>query len=292
MPLKTTLRTIVASVLLVIVICPAFAQLKPVSIPVSADQKWEYIVVSYGKTEFGAPQKTLAYRPIGLLNGQEAQDLQNSLDILGRFGWEAVAFVGSIGGDQQIVLKRKYDKNRIVSERESIARGTELYIKDMADILEREQSLRDAERLAEEEARNKPHLLDLDSEDEEAAKAARLVAFRNFYNEGFKNSELSQTSTITIEYSNASSGDINVVIRTDLTKRFLKDDGKSYRGKEVYQFLKSGVPLPNFSSELLARSANVKITAVGFIQFQDKSVDVALYLNTYSSILGKWSGYF
>jgi hypothetical protein len=292
MPLKTTLRTIVASVLLVIVICPAFAQLKPVSIPVSADQKWEYIVVSYGKTEFGAPQKTLAYRPIGLLNGQEAQDLQNSLDILGRFGWEAVAFVGSIGGDQQIVLKRKYDKNRIVSERESIARGTELYIKDMADILEREQSLRDAERLAEEEARNKPHLIDLDSEDEEAAKAARLVAFRNFYNEGFKNSELSQTSTITIEYSNASSGDINVVIRTDLTKRFLKDDGKSYRGKEVYQFLKSGVPLPNFSSELLARSANVKITAVGFIQFQDKSVDVALYLNTYSSILGKWSGYF
>lgn len=134
---KATLRTMVVSALLIIVACSASAQPKPVLTPVSAEQKWEYIVVSYGKTEFGAPQKTLAYRPIGLPNGQEAQDLQNSLDILGRFGWEAVAFVGSIGGDQQIVLKRKYDKSRIVSEREAIARGAQLYIKDMADILER-----------------------------------------------------------------------------------------------------------------------------------------------------------
>ena len=289
MQLRASFNSMAVSVLLVIVVCPVFAQLKPISTPVSADQKWEYIVVTYGKTEFGTPQKTLAYRPIGLANGQEAQDLQNSLDILGRFGWEAIAFVGSIGGDQQIVLKRKYDKNRIVSERESIARGAELYVKDMADILEREQNLRDAERLAEEEARNKPHLIDLDSEDAEAAKAARLVAFRNFYNEGFKNSELSQTSTIKIEYPSAFSEDINVGIRTDLTKRFLKDDGKSYRYSEVAQFLKNAVALPNFPNGLLAKFADVRITVVGFIQFQGESVEITHYKNTY--ILGSWTGF-
>jgi len=71
------------------------AQTKPVSTPVvqqggsgsiTIDQQWEYIVVSYGKTLFASPQKTLAYRSIGLVAGQEAPDLENSLDILGRFG--------------------------------------------------------------------------------------------------------------------------------------------------------------------------------------------------------------
>ena len=181
----STLRRCAVLLVLIIVACPAFAQQKPVSTPVSVDQKWEYIVVSYGKTEFGGPQKTLAYRPIGLPNGQEAQELQSSLDILGRFGWEAVAFVGAIGGDQQIVLKRKYDKNRIVSEREEISRGAQLYIKDMADILEREQNLREAARRAEDEERNKPHLIDLDAEDAKSAKAASLVALRNSYIEAF-----------------------------------------------------------------------------------------------------------
>jgi hypothetical protein len=246
-------------------------------------------VVSYGKTAFGGPQKTLAYRPIGLPSGQEAQELQSSLDILGRFGWEAVAFVGAIGGDQQIVLKRKYDKNRIVSEREAISRGAQLYIKDMADILEREQSLREAARRAEDEERNKPHLIDLDAEDAKAAKAARLVALRNSYIEAFKNSELSQTSTITIEYSYAWSDDIDVEIRTDLTKHYLKEDGKSYRYSEVYQYLKNSVVRHRFPDGLLPHGADVKINANGSIQFDGSLVEVVQYKTRYSSILNQWT---
>jgi hypothetical protein len=298
MQIKAAGRIIVASVLFATGIYSAFAQQKPAPTKIvstqpastsdAVDQKWEYIVVSYGKTEFGAPQKTLAYRPVGLPNGQEAQDLQNNLDILGRFGWEAVAFVGAIGGDQQIVLKRKYDKNRIASEREAIARGIELYIQDLADILDRKQRVREAERLAEEEERNNPHLIDLDAEDAKAAKAARLVALQNFYNSVFNASELSQASTITFEYSNAWSDDVDVRIRTDLTKQFLKVDGKSYRRNEVDQYIKNGLEKPSFSSQLLVNYASVKITVIAFIQFADKPVEVDEYTDTYSSITNRW----
>ncbi|MFX1679204.1 DUF4177 domain-containing protein [Mitsuaria sp. CC2] len=108
---------------------PAFAQQKStgqslssgsVAIPAS-DQMWEYVVVSYGKTLFGAPQKTLAYRTLGLPDGQEGSDLQKSLDILGRFGWELVSVVGAIGGDQQLILKRRFDRVRSNGERAVLA---------------------------------------------------------------------------------------------------------------------------------------------------------------------------
>ena len=76
------------------------------------DQQWEYIIVCFGKTAFENPQKTLAYRTLGVSGGNEGAALEANLDIMGRFGWEVVAIVGAIGGDQQIVLKRKYDKLR------------------------------------------------------------------------------------------------------------------------------------------------------------------------------------
>jgi len=110
----------------------------------SIDHQWEYLVVSYGKTLFGNPEKTLAYRSIGLsATAQEANEIQQGLDVLGRFGWEIITVVGTIGGDQQIVMKRRYDKNRVANESLAILRGRELYLKDLIDILERARRIRE-----------------------------------------------------------------------------------------------------------------------------------------------------
>jgi hypothetical protein len=99
---------------------------------------------------------------------------------------------------------------------------------------------------------------------------------------------LTQTSTITIEYSNFWSNDIDIEIRTDLTKRYLKDDGKSYRRNEVYQYLKNSVVRHRFPDGLLPPVADVKITAIGSIQFDGSPVEVVQYKTRYSSILSRW----
>jgi hypothetical protein len=52
------------------------------TISISQEVQWEYLVVSYGKTLFGGPDKTLAYRSIGLVaTAQEASEIQQSLYI-------------------------------------------------------------------------------------------------------------------------------------------------------------------------------------------------------------------
>ena len=78
--------------------------------------EWEYLVVSYGTTYFTDPvlnlegeagaSKILLLSELGITLPREATELQRDIDVLGRFGWELVAVVGTIGGDQQIVFKR------------------------------------------------------------------------------------------------------------------------------------------------------------------------------------------
>ena len=101
------------------------------------DTQWEYIVVSFGKTLFDIPEKTLAYKELGIDTGNESISLQTNFDILGRFGWELVSITGAIGGDQQAIFKRKYEKQRSENEYGWILTGKEIYIKDLQDILER-----------------------------------------------------------------------------------------------------------------------------------------------------------
>ena len=288
--IKAVARSFLAAALFPSIACLGLAQQKsaPASASVSAEQKWEYVVVSYGKSEFGSPQKTLAYRAIGLPGGQEAEELQTNLDILGRFGWEAVSFLGSIGGDQQIVLKRKYDKNRSASQGEAITRATALYIKDMVDILERERTLREAQQLAEEEAGNKPHLINLDAEDAKAAKAALLDVLRDSYTEALKRREFSDMSKLTVEYRNSYSSNLDVEVVVDLTKRFLKEDGKSYRLSEISTFLKNNIDTYKFRDSRLPEYSDVKITAKGFVQFEGKPVFVAAYVKNYDGVLKRW----
>jgi hypothetical protein len=50
----------------------------------------------------------------------EAVSLQQSMDVLGRFGWELVGVVGSAGGDQQLVIKRVFDAQRSAADADQI----------------------------------------------------------------------------------------------------------------------------------------------------------------------------
>lgn len=93
----------------------------------SLDAEWEYLVVSYGTTYFSDPlleadasdatfSKVQLFSDLGVTLPNEAISLQRNIDILGRFGWELVTVVGTIGGDQQLVFKRPYDEQRSADE--------------------------------------------------------------------------------------------------------------------------------------------------------------------------------
>ena len=108
-------------------------------------QHWEYLIVSYGKVIFsdiesnvkiGSSKLTAFSEFSNLLNGSEAVSIQKQIDILGRLDWELVDIVGSIGGDQQFVFKRKHDKKRTQAEKK--------FAVELKGILEEEAEEREA----------------------------------------------------------------------------------------------------------------------------------------------------
>jgi len=114
------------------------------AIATPAEDQWEYLVVSFGETEFNAinqsiqmgTSKLVAFREFSdLLSGHEGIDLQARLDILGRFGWELVDTIGVIGGDQELLLRRKRIEDRISKEQDAI--------KALGAILRKETEQRD-----------------------------------------------------------------------------------------------------------------------------------------------------
>jgi hypothetical protein len=92
--------------------------------PASANKlpKWEYAVVSAGKVYFASVVQTslaggskAAVAPESKFDS-EAISLQASMDELGQLGWELVAVVGAIGGDQELIFKRPYVPETIAAE--------------------------------------------------------------------------------------------------------------------------------------------------------------------------------
>lgn len=78
--------------------------------PAPAGAKWEYLVVT-AKATFSVSSETLGLlnKQVGntLLFVQQAGILQQSMDELGKQGWELVTVVGTIGGDQEFIFKRR-----------------------------------------------------------------------------------------------------------------------------------------------------------------------------------------
>jgi hypothetical protein len=271
----------------------SIAQVKPqvaspvASAVVSHETKWEYLVVSYGKTFFGSPEKTLAYRSIGLAaTAQEANEIQQSLDILGRFGWEVITVVGAIGGDQQIVLKRIYDKNRAANEGLAILAGRELYLKDLVDILERARRVREASEAANAAARNQPKLVDLDEKEAEERRAQWTLELTSKVKAALADIAGVKDPTLSARVFGPIGEYKSVEIKIDLTGLMLKD-GVNYRASEVKNWLDQ-VLLATLKRVLGNPGGSLDITASAVINFNGKAEKVGEQKARYSSILKRW----
>lgn len=113
LPAHTALLAGIALMLLVITLLLAFGNGAGVSgLGRSVNQvQWEYLVISPGSISFslvGAEPPPEKFDEVaGLVRLlRYSGGATTYLDVLGLVGWELVAVVGSIGGDQQYVLKR------------------------------------------------------------------------------------------------------------------------------------------------------------------------------------------
>lgn len=156
-------------VLLVLV----FTTLLPIALAQTIAE-WEYLVVAYGAPSFAAPRtdlaaeaasrsKVLRFADLGIALPQEATDLQRSIDVLGRFGWELVTVVGTVEGRQQLIFKRPYDAVRSAGEAARIEA-------ERAELLAAFDATRGPPRVADATA---PQLVDLDAVERAQATNAR-----------------------------------------------------------------------------------------------------------------------
>lgn len=152
--------------------------------------EWEYLVVTYGETLFANPlldvdgtsSKVQMFSGLGVTIPMEAVNLQQNIDALGQHGWELVAIVGAIGGDQQLVFKRPYDAQRSAEEADRIR-------------AEREQLLAAYEAAQDEEG---PTLIDLD-----AVERAQATRDRN-------TRDANRVRTLLQAAANATGHDLNI----------------------------------------------------------------------------------
>jgi hypothetical protein len=237
------------------------------------EQQWEYIVISFGKTVFGSPEKTLAYKELGIQNGSESISLQSNLDILGRFGWEVVSTLGTIGGDQQLVFKRKYDKTRSANEYGLIQNGKELYLKDLKDIVERSLQLEEERKRIVEQNKNKPRLVNLDQVEREKKRKELNQRLENVYKKRFESTELSKHSSFEFSPKNYYSSDIAITIDVDLTEKYLLN-GNSYHGDEVDKYLKSCAESLRYRDPEIGDYTGISIRLNGFIKFNGENIDI------------------
>ena len=255
--------------------------------PNAIGTQWEYIVVSYGKTLFTEPDKTLAYRGLGLPVGQEGTGLQKSLDILGRFGWETVAFVGQIGGDQQVVLKRKFDRSRAADESQAIAKNKEVYLKDLADILERQERRAQSEAKAAETSGEDGKLIELDAAERARVVRERMTKLQETAKATIAQSEFAQLGVFSYSPISNYSNDLTITVEVDLTAQFLKN-GNSYSKIEVDEHLKKlSVKVRTLSIPVDGRG-DISWKLNGFFTHHGKKEQVGRGTAFYSAVLRSW----
>lgn len=246
----------------------------PVSqVNIVKDQQWEYLVITFGKALFGSPEKTLAYKTVGIDNGNEATNLQSNFDILGRFGWELISVLGVIGGDQQIILKRKYDKARSANEYGLIQNGKELYLKDLQDIIQRSLRLSEEQKKLEEQYLNKAKLINLDEVERSKKREELKLLLKNSYTKRFEQTEISKNATFSFEFKSAFSSDILITINVDLTGKFLIN-GNSYHGDEISSYLNSFARSYRFTDPAIDKYTAIKIEINGFIMYNEEKISV------------------
>ena len=169
------------------------------------EDQWEYLVVSFGKTEFGdiesniasGDSKLAAFKEFStLLAGYEALDLQKKMDILGRFGWEAVEVVGAIGGEQELMFKRQRRANRIEAEQRVIAKLSSILREEAAEKEEQLKALVQELQAAQEQPKNE--LIELDSKEKREREKAKQDKLRLVLEEIFDSTKSAMREGVSI----------------------------------------------------------------------------------------------
>jgi len=249
----------------------------PNSIFSKAHPQWEYLVISFGKTYFTAPNETpetktsgysklISYSKVGIVSAQEALGTQSQMDTLGKFGWELVGVVGAIGGDQQMLFRRSFDADRSIKEAEMIkAEGARLLAAQEKASKDQAAQEKIALEKAEKDAANAggAELIDLDAVDAATARVARAVAT----NETRRKEEARLKDAISrikeyaiadvkVTSSASAPNDSNVTaeVAVDGTTSLLKD-GNKYRTSEVKALAKQ-IAVQLYKSAGLKQSAS------------------------------------
>jgi len=273
-------RLVAVSVLLLTLLAASHAAAEEVA-------EWEYLVVSYGTTYFTNPlldlephnaarSKVMLFSDLGLTLPSEAFSLQSNMDVLGRFGWELVGLVGSIGGDQQLVFKRLFDAERSSTEAERIREQREALIAEFVS----------AQSANEADAPNR--LLDLDR-----VERAQATEARNLRDAGIVvaivDAAMSASPLLTLvareavgsAYDPSSSPRVSVSVTIDVTDVALVGQNQ-YRMSHVMReidrlrdaLLASGLREQRLGTCRDETSA-VDITVVAVIQHDGSATDVA-----------------
>ena len=255
---------------------------------VPTDLQWEYLVISFGKTTFGVPEKMMAYKSLGLDNGNEATDLQKNIDILGRFGWDVIGIVGAVGGDQQIVLKRKYDKARSENEYGMIQSGKEIYLKDLQDIIQRALRLADEQNRSMINTTGKPSLIDYDEVDKQKTRKDLIQFLAETYKAKFDNLKIGAPKMLSIEYKTVFSDDVVVYVSLDLTKTFLIDN-KGHRSSSVRDYLKNAAQKYKYRDSKMSSYSGISIKFEGYLTFNGDDVRIGSYTTSNAYSGGSWN---
>lgn len=260
------MKKIVMVNLLLAFLIVAYAQTKPTQTAVTKYDEWEYLVISYGKAYFGLAEKTLLFQSIENGIGQEANGLQTNLDILGKLGWEVVSVVGSIGGDQEILLKRKNDSNRKKTD--------EAYLKSISDQREKDwkdkQKAESDKRLKEQALiKDKKMLVDLDEKEQQESMIAKESAVKEYVDSLLKIMDIDNTIKKEIVF-NGYAYVIN--IQLNLTKDYLINDNE-YRKSDIDKYLENiieNITVDNNSMWIYQLDVNID----GFIELNGQKINV------------------
>lgn len=248
------------------------AQAKPLSEAQLEVIKWEYLVVCFGKTYFDFPNKLNIYFTLSESGGDEGIKLQNKLDVLGKYGWELVSIVGTIGGDQQFVLKRKISSAN--AKLDEIALEESLKRKK----LESEQwaKERQEKEALEKASLQKRALLDLDKweikeeGDKENAEAEAYIRLTF--------DEINASNIIRKDFEDyLFRYDIN--IEYDLTESHLSNTNE-YRKSLVQRYLSQRLEEIDFDLSKISYK-EIVVTISGYIYFQNEFIEVGKVEKTF-----------
>lgn len=256
--------------------------------------RWEYLIVCFGNTYFSDEGKALIYFSSDDAPS-EGNNLRTGLDTLGKHGWEVIDIVGTIGGDQEIVLKRKYDQavtdqenselaNILAERTASIEKEYALYLATIKLEAEKEKAREEELSKAIEEKItliNRDELDELEinrirnerlaqkvSEEIEKDKSMVLGVFEGYSFPGLEKKQVETEFGYEFE------------LQFDITDTHLQNTNQ-YRKSEVELFLrKRADELTTRMGSLLQLHIKYRLSAL--IQYNGESIEVANRVESYA----------